>query len=130
MSKAKISTEFIELIGCLKAMYNSGEIQHILLTEGIGQRDTLVKINKLAELAREAFLAVHTGKDGFNPNEPRFSVESFCKIALHAIASLQRKLVILFQKGANKNAYMLLVSDDNVYWQEWTKDIEEFLRKK
>ena len=107
--------EFIKLISSLKAMYGSREIPHIFLTQKLGQRDTPIKISELAELAKEIFIAVHTST---NPNNPLFSPESFRNVALHAVASLRRKLAVLFQQGANKYVHMLLVSDEDVYWSQ------------
>lgn len=133
MSEATVQTnspEFIELISHLKALYEPLELPHILLAQKLGQYNAVVKITELMELARESFMALLTGKDDFNPNDSRCYIESFRSDVLHATTGLQRKLVALFRDGKNKEAYMLLILEDDVRWGQRSKSMEELLKDK
>lgn len=125
----KDNAEFIGLIERLKAMYSSWELPYILLTQKLGQENAVVKISELAKLARETFLAIPVGKDSFNQNDPKFSIDSFRNDVLHAVSGLQRRLVKLFQKDKNECGYMLLVSDDHVtvFWEKHREGIKQFM---
>lgn len=117
---------FSDLIARLSSTYRDWELPAIFLAKKLDRVDELVRLDDLAEVARTAFFDAHAGK-GLDPNDQRFSNESFRNIALRAVAELQHKAVEVFKEGRNEPGYMLLVSDKEVCWQTWRDGIEEFI---
>lgn len=121
-------SEFIKLMNCLRGMYDPWMLSHIFLTRELGGNAS-VKISKLAELAHEAFFTSCADKSRLDLNKPDFSMETFRHDALRAVTYLQWRLIALFKGGDNKNAYMLVVCDQDVHWSNKPKDMQDFINK-
>lgn len=129
MSETESQTDrgFVELIEHLKETAPS--LQRIFLVKKIGQYNVSVKLNELAELARESYLAIRGNPEGIDfDNNPEFSVDSFRCDSLHAITMLQNKIIDLAKEGKNNEGYVLvLLIDDIVRWEKMPEGIKQFL---
>src|SRR5438128_34137 len=115
-------SSFSDLIARLTDAYRDWELPAIFLATHLNEVGERVRLNVLANTARDAFFDAHAGK-ALDRKDPQFSEESFRNVALHAVAALQHKAVELFEKGENQPGYMLLVSDVDVRWQPWRDGI-------
>ena len=123
--------EFAKLVDYyLKPKYEEEwELSYILLTQGLNRSEGRVLLADLDKLARETFLEGRKKEKDFNPDDPQFSLETFRHDVLHALSSLQVNLLNIFKEGYNPEAYMLLVSEEDVRWEKWREGIEKFLAK-
>lgn len=129
MSETESQTNrgFVELIECLKE--TTPPLQRIFLDKKIGQYNVSVKLNELAELARESYLATYSNPKGIDVrNDLFYSIGSFRHDSLHAITGLQNKIIDLAKEGKNNEGYMLvLLDDDTVRWEKMPEEIKQFL---
>lgn len=126
-TESQMDRGFVELIECLKE--TAPPLQRIFLDKKIGQYNVSVKLNELAELAKESYFATYNNPKGVDKdNDPFYSIDSFRCDSLHAVTGLQNKIIDLAKRGKNDEGYMLvLLDDDIVQWEKLPEGIKQFL---